>query len=218
MKHLIGCYNRSVILTHIGILAALVGIAFVKNRDLAVICLIAAGICDLFDGVIAQRCKRDDREKAFGVQLDSLADLISFGAFPFVFLVNFVSDAPAGAPGVPAENAFRILAVAVGAVYVLAAVTRLGWFNVTVEENRGFFQGMPVTYSALIIACIYPLSYLLGERVMGAVYIAVYAIMAALFVLNFKVKKPRGAAYIAFGLLAIAVTVIIALHWSGVLA
>lgn len=208
MKHLIGCYNRSVILTHIGILAALVGIAFAKNRDLSVICLIAAGICDLFDGVIARRCKRDEREKAFGVQLDSLADLISFGAFPFVFLLGVVPD----------ELAFRIPAIVVGAVYVLAAVTRLGWFNITAEENKGVFQGMPVTYSALIIACIYPLSYLLGERVMGAVYIAVYAIMAVLFVLNFRVKKPRGAAYIAFGLLAIAVTAVVVLHWSGVLA
>ncbi len=207
MKHLIGCYNRSVILTHVGILSALVGTAFVKNRDAAVICLIAAGICDLFDGVIARRCKRDEREKAFGVQLDSLADLISFGAFPFVFLVNFV----------PAEPAFMIPAIAVGAVYVLAAVTRLGWFNITTEENKGFFQGMPVTYSALIIACVYPLSYIIGERVMGAVYIAVYAIMAILFVLNFKAKKPRGGAYIAFGLLAIMITALVALHWSGVL-
>jgi len=207
MKHIIGCYNKSVILTHIGILAALVGIAFVKNRDFSIICLIAAGICDLFDGVIARRCKRNEREKAFGVQLDSLADLISFGAFPFVFLVNVV----------PAEPAFRIPAIAVGAVYVLAAVTRLGWFNITVEENKGFFQGMPVTYSALIIACVYPLSYLIGDRIMGAVYIGIYLVMAGLFVLNFKAKKPRGAAYIAFSVLALGVTAVIALHWSGVL-
>ncbi len=207
MKHLVGCYNKSIILTHVGILAALVGMAFVKNRDAAVICLIAAGICDLFDGAIARRCKRDEREKAFGVQLDSLADLISFGAFPFVFLVN----------GVPEHPAFRIPAIAAGAVYVLAAVTRLGWFNVTAEENKGFFQGMPVTYSALIIACVYPLSYLLGERIMGAVYIGIYLVMAGLFVLNFKVKKPRGGAYIAFSVLALGVTALVALHWSGVL-
>lgn len=207
MKHIIGCYNRSVILTHIGVLAALVGITFVKNRDIAVICLIAAGICDLFDGVIARRCKRDEREKAFGVQLDSLADMISFGAFPFVLLVNFVPD----------DAAYKIPAFIAGAVYVLAAVTRLGWFNITAEENKGFFQGMPVTYSALVIAVIYPLSYLFGMRVIGAVYIGAYLVMAALFVLNFKVKKPRKAAYIAFGALALAVAGVVLLHLCGVL-
>ena len=207
MKHLIGCYNKSVILTHIGIIAALVGMAFVQTRDAAVICLITAGICDLFDGAIARRCKRNEQEKAFGVQLDSLADLVSFGAFPFVFLVNFVPD----------EAAFRAPAVIVGALYVLAAVTRLAWFNITTEQNKGFYQGMPVTYSALIIACIYPLSYLVDVRIMAAVYIGVYLIMTGLFVLNFKVKKPRLPAYIAFSVLALAVTVLIALHWSGVL-
>lgn len=202
MKHIIGCYNKSVILTHIGVLAALVGIAFVQNRDIATICLIVAGICDLFDGAVARRCKRNEQEKAFGVQLDSLADLISFGAFPFVFLLGVV----------PNETAFKVPAIAVGAIYVLAAVTRLGWFNITTEENKGFYQGMPVTYSALIIAVIYPLSYLFGMRVMGAVYIGVYLVMAVLFVLNIKVKKPRKAAYIAFSILALAVTGLVLLH------
>ncbi len=207
MKYIIGCYNKSVILTHIGIIASAIGMAFVGLHDCAVICLIVAGICDLFDGVIARRCKRTEQEKAFGVQLDSLADLISFGAFPFVLLVSFV----------PAQPVFRIPAIIVGAIYVLAAVTRLGWFNITTEENKGFYIGMPVTYSALIIACVYPLSYLIGERIMGWVYIGLYLIMALLYVLNFKMKKPRLIAYIVFSVISLAVCALIALHRSGVL-
>ena len=75
---IIGYYNKSVILTFVGILISIFGMLNVANTDIALTCLILAGICDLFDGVVARKCKRTDKEKAFGVQIDSLADVISF--------------------------------------------------------------------------------------------------------------------------------------------
>ena len=33
----------------------------------------------MFDGTVARMCKRSDREKKFGIQIDSLSDLIAFG-------------------------------------------------------------------------------------------------------------------------------------------
>ncbi len=76
----IGKYNISVILTYIGVAFAFSGIAaaFGEKFAAAMIFLAAAGICDLFDGVIARKCKRDEAEKEFGVQIDSLADVIGF--------------------------------------------------------------------------------------------------------------------------------------------
>ena len=72
----IGKYNKSVILTYIGVAFAFSGMAFALYERLpaAMLCLIAAGICDLFDGAAARRCKRDETAKEFGVQIDSLAD------------------------------------------------------------------------------------------------------------------------------------------------
>ena len=64
----IGKYNKSVIVTYIGACLSIIGIYLTLNENIsdAIICLIFAGICDLFDGIIARMCKRDDVEKEFG--------------------------------------------------------------------------------------------------------------------------------------------------------
>lgn len=195
MKKFIGCYNKSVILTYFGVFFSLLGIATSNLHEIPVIFLVVAGICDLFDGSVARKCKRTEQEKAFGVQIDSLADVISFGVLPFAFLINTVG--------------FNALSFAVGVIYVLAAVSRLAWFNITTEENKRFYQGLPVTYSALIIPCIYiPLAFINSQRIISVVYLTTYLVLALLFVINIKIKKPSLKAYIAFSCLAILVVAI----------
>ena len=85
MKKLIGYYNYTVILTYIGFALGLVGIAAALcwgYTTFSVVCLLLAGLCDAFDGKIASTMKRTPEEKAFGIQIDSLCDLISFGVLP----------------------------------------------------------------------------------------------------------------------------------------
>ena len=70
---MIGKWNKSVILTYIGLTISVLGIMLVLfDVDLkyVMICLIVAGICDLFDGTVARRCKRTKEEKEFGIELD----------------------------------------------------------------------------------------------------------------------------------------------------
>ena len=46
----------------------------------AVFCLALSGLCDMFDGKIARRKKdRTEDEKKFGIQIDSLCDVVCFG-------------------------------------------------------------------------------------------------------------------------------------------
>lgn len=82
----IGKWNKSVILTYIGLLISILGIYISFNIEngtkYAMTCLIIAGICDLFDGVVARKCERNEEEKNFGIQLDSLVDVIDFIALP----------------------------------------------------------------------------------------------------------------------------------------
>ena len=69
-KYFIGCFNKSVILTYIGLASALSGINMllvpnnpvetINRMDFAMLFLIIAGICDLFDGFIARKCKRNE--------------------------------------------------------------------------------------------------------------------------------------------------------------
>ena len=72
---MIGKWNKSVILTYIGLSLSILGIALIALKvelKYAMICFIFAGVCDMFDGTIARRCKRTKEEKAFGIELDSL--------------------------------------------------------------------------------------------------------------------------------------------------
>ena len=81
---MLGYYNPSVILTYLSLIFASLGIARAmeggsENIFVAVFLLLLSGACDMFDGAIAARCKRNEEEKLFGVQIDSLCDLVAFG-------------------------------------------------------------------------------------------------------------------------------------------
>ena len=84
---MIGFYNYTVILTYIGLMSSVFGITQVMDGEysIAFLCLLLSGVCDLFDGKIARACKtRSDREKVFGIQIDSLCDLVCFTVFPAI--------------------------------------------------------------------------------------------------------------------------------------
>ena len=91
-KGLLGYYNYTVILTYIGMLVAFFGIALVLEGEYckAVLCLMVAGACDMFDGAVASTRPRMPKERRFGVQIDSLCDLICFGVLPalMVYILN----------------------------------------------------------------------------------------------------------------------------------
>ena len=186
----IGKYNKSVILTYMGVGFALTGIHYLLNgrSDITMICLIIAGICDLFDGTVARKCKRDEEEKEFGIQIDSLSDVVSFLVFPMVVLIKF-------------DN--RMLPVAI--LFVLAGIIRLAYFNIHSESTPNYYKGVPVTTISLIL----PIYYLLAVHieVLEGFYGLLYLIVAISFILNVKVKKPKGIWYIIFSLIAVIVTI-----------
>lgn len=67
---MLGVYNYTVILTYIGMLTGLAGIGLAMRGGLpwALLCLLLAGLCDMFDGTIASTKKdRTPQEKRFGV-------------------------------------------------------------------------------------------------------------------------------------------------------
>ncbi|MDE7231212.1 MAG: CDP-alcohol phosphatidyltransferase family protein [Oscillospiraceae bacterium] len=196
----IGKYNRSVILTYVGVAAAFAGIAFaVESMPApAMIALAAAGICDLFDGVIARRCKRDKSEMEFGVQIDSLADVVGFLALPAVL-------------GMRLADGIGIVKYPLLFCYVLCGIIRLAWFNTSAaaEGVRTHYDGLPVTYAALIIPVTHAVLGFFPEFNAALIWAAEYAIIAVLFILNVKIAKPRGVWYIIFGALAVGIIALI---------
>ena len=183
---MLGVYNYTVLLTYIGMLTGLTGIGFAMGGRIpwALLCLLLAGLCDMFDGKIASTKKdRTPQEKRFGVQIDSLSDLICFGVLPGVTVYA-------------AAHGALYAALAAG-LYVLAALIRLAWFNVDEEERqdatdsqRELYRGLPVTTSALFLPTLLGLARLLSWPLplLGVVLLAV---MAVAFLTPFKLVKPR---------------------------
>jgi CDP-diacylglycerol--serine O-phosphatidyltransferase len=96
-----------------------------------------AVVLDMLDGRIA---RMTGTTSDFGVQLDSLADLISFGMAPAVLAFQWGLD-PLGRMG-----------WAVGFVYLTAAALRLARFNIQVVTDKRYFVGLPSPAAAGLVA------------------------------------------------------------------
>ncbi|HBA97734.1 MAG TPA: CDP-diacylglycerol--serine O-phosphatidyltransferase [Lachnospiraceae bacterium] len=184
---MIGFYDYTVILTYISLFISVFGMiqAFGGGFRTAILCLALSGLCDMFDGKIARTKKnRTDDEKLFGIQIDSLCDVICFGIFPA--MICFL----AGVRGV-------IGSLLVG-YYCVCSVIRLAFFNV-LETNRQahesgankYYHGLPITSMAVIL----PLIFLLQAAVTSFVFIIVLHfalfIVGTLFIIDFKLRKPN---------------------------
>lgn len=200
---LVGFYNYTVWLTYAGAAAAVCGIFFSAGGHpfWGVICLLFAGATDMFDGKIASTMKRNEAEKNFGIQIDSLCDLISFGVLPAAIGYGL------GLSG----GFFYISAM----LYILCAIIRLAYFNVDEimrqkNENgsRKTYYGLPVTAAAMLFPLIYGLKDLLGAALLPVYQVALFAVAAA-FILKFKIRKPRGAALWVIFALGLAVVALV---------
>lgn len=160
-----------------------VGLAVQGNIIPAVICLMFSGFCDMFDGIVARTKKdRTDEEKRFGIQLDSLSDVVCFGVLPFAIGVS-----------VGAREWWQI---AIMALFALAGLIRLAYYNVTEEtrqqqtnEKRKHYLGVPITSSALTVPLLFCFRGLLAGAFPIA-YTLLLLVNGALFVVPVQVKKP----------------------------
>lgn len=186
---------RSCILTFVGIAAAVIGIITPEIKH-SMICLIISGVCDLFDGAAARKFTRSETQKEFGVQIDSLADVISFVALPISILIKL--DIPFA------------LCASLGVIYAIFSVIRLANFNVSVSKsntNNGvkkYYNGLPMTYAALVFPVIYIITMYIDISIVNIFLPIAYMVCAIMFILDVKIRKPRGIAYVFFALLAVA--------------
>lgn len=195
---MIGKWNKSVIATYVGMLLAVASIFLLMSGfyKAAMMCFMGAGICDLFDGTIARMCKRTEEEKNFGIQLDSLVDVVSFIVLPVVLLVKLAG--------------FTWYAAVAAVLYSVFGIARLAYFNVCQEENEDkdspikYYTGMPVTYAALVFPLVYLLHLFFNTEVTALFMCIAMEIMAVLFILKIKFIKPGKKGYIFLMLLAIA--------------
>jgi CDP-diacylglycerol--serine O-phosphatidyltransferase len=139
----------------------------------------------MFDGIVARTKKdRTQDQKNFGIQIDSLADVMAFGVLPAaVFYTSGVDT---------------VIGIAILVVYVLCGLIRLAFFNVletarqadpTADACVKSFRGMPITFSAIITPVVCFVGWMLPHDVSVWLYYVAPAIMAFLFVLDIKIPK-----------------------------
>jgi len=199
---MIGFYNYTVILTYISLASSVVGIFIcsnpvhfsgnIPNSLWGILCLMISGLCDMFDGKVARTMKnRTEAQKKFGIQLDSLADIVAFGVLPAAIGYSVLIE-----EGNIIHTMWIIPFFILFIFFVLAALIRLAYFNVMEEErqsltneNRKEYEGLPVTNTALIMPFIYIFKFRIGSDYFYIIYSIILLLVACAFIIKFRVKK-----------------------------
>lgn len=196
---MIGFYNYTVILTYMSLISSVVGV-MVSLSDKGhpfwgAFFLLFCGLCDAFDGKVARtKPDRSAFEKKFGIQIDSLSDLVAFGVLPSCIGAAMFRRLSLASQQMP--RSYTILIFAVIAFYVLAAMIRLAYFNVLEEERQSknetgkmTYVGLPVTSASLIFPLVLLFHYILPADI-TPIYFAIMLFVGALFVSKIKISKP----------------------------
>ncbi|MGH7933506.1 MAG: CDP-diacylglycerol--serine O-phosphatidyltransferase [Candidatus Binataceae bacterium] len=135
-----GVYLVPATITSLGLLAGFYSLISAINGhfELAAVMIMVAFVCDGLDGRVARASRTSTQ---FGIEYDSLSDVVAFGVAPAGVAYTFALK-PLGAIG-----------IVIAGLYVVAAALRLARFNVqTGSTDKRRFTGLPVPGAAVMIA------------------------------------------------------------------
>lgn len=201
---MIGFYDYTVIATYLATVLGVTGIFQAVDGKLtaAVVCLLAAGLLDTVDGKIA-RTKKDRTAggKRFGIQIDSLNDVICFGVLPAV--IAYCAYVQKVSPAVP------VWYTATLCFFALCGLIRLAYFNVLEEERqetesgaRKYYLGLPITASTLVFPLLCVLTGALGH--LPLIMSLGLLITGVLYITPLHVRKPNTAAIVILACVGVA--------------
>jgi len=231
---MIGYYNYTMLLTYMSLASASVGIVIslsgAGHPYIGMCLLLFCGLCDAFDGKVAKTKKnRSERECKFGIQVDSLSDIVAFGVLPVCIGAALMrtSDTLNKLQSGSFGKVFTVILFITMTFYTLAALIRLAYFNVTEEERqlketgtRKYYVGLPVTSAAITFPTVLLVVFLLSKFKnvdLAPIYFVIMAVSALAFVLNFRLKKPglkAILALIAIGVLEGVAMIIALVHFN----
>jgi len=116
-------------------------------HDQAAWCIVWCVLLDRMDGVAARLVRASSK---FGVEFDSLADLLAFCVAPSVLSYVALTHEPRYVSSASALEPHLLLAVI--ALYFLCGAVRLARYNVTAEQVPGWFRGLPTTIAGALVS------------------------------------------------------------------
>lgn len=153
--------------------------------------MLIAVIFDAMDGWVARKTNRND-EYGFGKNMDSLSDIISFGAAPGMLL--YATSFSSG---------MNYLSIVIALFIVICGILRLSRFNVITNPSDKYFIGLPIPTTALILGPFY-LSGFYNSDIALIIMIAVSLLMIS----TIKYPKFRGIKTLAVGGILIIATLL----------
>jgi CDP-diacylglycerol--serine O-phosphatidyltransferase len=116
------------------------------------LCIVLAAVCDFLDGLVARAMGVSG---PLGIQLDSLADVVSFGVAPAMILYKMLWGAWMREP-----HALDVPIHLSAPAFLLAcfAAMRLAKFNISTEQKT-YFRGMPTPAIGLVVASLVPIQF-----------------------------------------------------------
>jgi CDP-diacylglycerol--serine O-phosphatidyltransferase len=175
-----GIYMIPNLMTTGNLFCGFYAIISVFNADylIASVAILAATIFDSLDGKMARLVKATSK---FGVEYDSLADLISFGLAPGLLIYSWALNS---------HGRIGLLAVF---LYTVCGALRLARFNVQTSNSDGrFFSGLPIPAAAAVIASIVLLDHhilRIGKEIKPLLILVITYSLAALMVSTIKYRS-----------------------------
>jgi len=187
-----------------GLLCAVLGIYFaiLGNFPVALIGVLWAVLFDWADGIVARKMTgRTDYHRAFGGQLDSLIDIVSFGVFPAVFLLSYGKFSPWFLPG-----AFVIVAV---------SAIRLSYFNIFGLIDDSTYVGLALDNNVIILAFFFLFECVFSRTIFSVMLYTMCICLAALNVAPIRTPKFTGRWFYVLTIYTLVLTVIYSwILWS----
>ena len=165
----------------LGLLSAMVGIYFAikGNFPASIICVLWTVLFDWYDGIIARKMKGRTKEQGvFGVQLDSMIDMVSFGVFPAVLLLSYGNYNVWFMPG-----AFIIVA---------AIAIRLSYFSLYGLIDNKTYRGLSVDSNGLILAFLFLFESFFSHSFFSIILYTSLMVLSALNLSSIAIPKLGG--------------------------
>lgn len=186
------------IVTLLGLLSALLGIysAILGEIYLAVVFGAWSVVFDWLDGLTASKMKnRTNAHRAFGAQLDSLIDMVSFGVLPALILMSYSGYNPWFIPG-----AFAIIS---------ASAIRLSYFNIYGLSHGKTYTGLAVDYNGLIVSLFFFIEFIFGLHFYPE---ALYLLLILVALLNLSsIQIPKFPKTMLIGIVVYVITLTVVL-------
>ena len=150
--------NLANILTLGNLFSGCVGIIHLINGDYqtTAFCIIISLVLDFFDGFIARAMNSSSN---LGGQLDSLADMVSFGFLPGVVMMKMLE--PFGNQLFGIELPFEIKYF--GFLITIFSCLRLAIFNLD-DDQKYYFKGLNTPSNTILIFGLYYTFFVFGEK------------------------------------------------------